>query len=116
MSKKILLIEDDVLFSELIRRHLTTSGYQVFTLENGKHSLNHIKEHAIDILMTDILMDEQEGLETIGLIKEHHPTMPIIAISSDEFFLDMAKDIGADAIIKKPITKENLISIVAQFS
>ena len=116
MSKKILLIEDDVLFRDLIKKYLENAGHEMFTLSDGTKCMNAIEEQHIDILMTDILMEGQEGLETIGMIRDSHADLPIIAISSDEFYFDMAKDLGANTVISKPVTKEKIQSVVEQFS
>ena len=74
-----------------------------------------------DLIITDIIMPKQEGLETILNVKEKYTDLPVIAMSSGgnsanvvvEGFLGIAKDLGADKTIEKPINTEKLLRAVA---
>ena len=100
---KILVIDDD----ELVRSTVTAA------LELAEHKV----VQASDGQVTDIIMPEKEGIETIIEIREHDPTIKIIAISgggrtSNQIFLDVAKKFGAVDVLPKPFTPKQLVIMV----
>ena len=112
----ILLIDDDAEVRRTIGRMLLSAGYDVVEAADGKSGLNAIRIQAPDLVITDILMPGQEGIETIARIREFLD-VPIIAISgtrvSDEF--DPLRDatlLGAQLAIAKPFDAKELIAAV----
>jgi len=114
MAKTILVVEDDVTTRQILCGSLKASGYETLEASSGRPVMRMIREHAPALVITDIVMDDQEGLETIGQIRQQHPELPIIAISSRPEYLAMAPDLGADSILTKPIDGRLLLSKVAQ--
>ena len=112
----ILLIDDEASMRRLFQVALEGAGYQVLTAENGKHGLRVLEHQAADLIVVDIFMPEMDGLELIPLLRKTRPAAKIIAISggSDETnYLDMARYLGAHAILKKPFSLQELLHAVS---
>jgi len=103
-SAKILIVDDDVQVRSFVAKLLETEGYHVIQACNGKEAQNCCRQISIDLMITDLVMPEQEGLETIYAIRRSTPGLPVIAISGafGGTYLDLAKKLGADAVLKKP--------------
>ncbi len=116
-SKRILVVDDEDQMRSMIREMLESSGFKVSEAPDGKVALWINKEKPADLVITDIIMPEKEGLETIMELKRYYPNVKIIAISGadDEkrkVYLDMAKKMGADNALSKPFEKEELLTAV----
>ena len=113
---RILLIDDDDQFRRLVRVMLTTAGYDVQEAANGKLGLASYRHQRCDVVITDILMPEGEGLETIQALQALDPDVNIIAISAageGRFgHLQTAVAFGARAILRKPFSRDQLLSTV----
>jgi len=114
---KVLLVDDDdtVLYS--LSRALKQAGYEVLEASNGLAVVDIISKNQPDILVTDLIMPEQEGISTITKVKELYPDLPIIAISGGgrnlgSDFLDIAMYIGANATLAKPFDESELIALI----
>ena len=113
----ILLIDDEDQIRKVISLYLAKHDFAVDTAENGKVGVKKLTEKQYDVLVTDLIMPEQEGIETIIQVKEKHPDLKIIAISGggkkgNLDFLDSAKILGADEILKKPFVPSQLLQII----
>ena len=119
---EILLIEDDEAVREFIREVLLGAGYFVSAAGNGKEGLAAIKSDPdIGMVITDIVMPEKEGIETIIEIKQSWPQIKIIAISGGgricaEDYLHIASELGADITLKKPFARHELLGAVAELA
>ncbi len=82
MRARILLIDDDDSFRKLVRIMPTTAGYEVQEAANGKTCLDYYRQQPSDVVITDILMSDGEGLETIRALKRLDPDVKIIAMSA----------------------------------
>ncbi len=111
---KILVIDDLEDARETIREMLERGGYEVLEAANGKEGLKIIDEHAPDAIVTDILMPEMEGIETIRSIVKNKPASPVIAItgSIDTPFLQVALKLGAVCGLHKPFKQVELLSAI----
>ena len=78
---RVLLIEDDDLVRATLRDALESNGYEVATATNGLDGLERFRSAPADVVVTDILMPEKEGIETIIELRRDHPEVKIIAIS-----------------------------------
>lgn len=110
----ILLVDDDDALRALIRKVLVQAGYQVIELADGTEVIETISRKSPDLLMTDILMPNQEGMETIELVQEKYPQMPIIVISTSELYLEISKELGVNGAMLKPLNFARLISMVEE--
>ena len=101
----ILVVDDDASVRRVIRRMLESAGYAVREAPNGKAAMLEFKQRPADLLITDIFMPEQEGMETIGAMRREHPELRIIAISgvAGNHYLKMAQLMGAYATLQKPL-------------
>jgi len=106
----ILLLEDDVILSELIEEFLTELGYSVVTAFEGYEALDLIKEHRFDILLLDVGVPNLNGFELLSYLKEIDVNIPSIYITSLSSAKDVEKafNIGCDDYIKKPFELKEL--------
>jgi CheY-like chemotaxis protein len=119
VTAPILVVEDEEIVREAIRQLLESEGYRVFDTPHGAIAMRLLHEHPIDLVITDLLMPEQEGLETILQIRQLWPELKIIAISGGgrfglTNFLDVAKRFGADRTFAKPFDRQELLAAVRE--
>ena len=98
----ILLVEDDPLFRRELLEHLTNKGYLVDTAGGSKAAMRMLSETAYDVILTDIIMAEGEGIEFIIALRRTQPETPIIAMSAKKQYLQMAMNMGASHALVKP--------------
>ena len=115
---RILVIDDEELIRYSIKRMLEEKGHTIDQAENGVEGTDLIKSRPYDLVITDIVMPKKEGLETILETREHNPDIKILAISgggpTGRFdYLELAQQFGADAVIAKPFTTDQLHKAVA---
>ncbi len=113
-AKSVLLIDDNVEFRTTLCRGLEQAGFDVVAASGGIEGLALSKSQYFDVVVTDIIMPEGEGVETLGWMAEQCPGMPVIAISGHRLYLDGIKDLGAAATLKKPFKIEDLIGVIRQ--
>lgn len=116
-AKTILVVDDHRDIREFMQTALEAAGYEVGTASEGGEALARMRSRAADLLVTDIFMPGQEGMETIARIKAQFPRTRIIAISAGSGsgkhdFLSAAALIGADATLRKPFTADQLLETV----
>jgi YesN/AraC family two-component response regulator len=101
------------------KKMLEMEGHEVDLAKNGKEGIDMINLRPPDLVITDIVMPEKEGLETIREVRKKYPTLKIIAISgggrldSNEY-LEPARHFGAARIIKKPFQKSEMVNAVRE--
>ena len=113
----ILVVDDDAAVLEVVSEMLRLEGHEVTVAENGVDAVREVAEHSYDLVITDLIMPEKEGLETIADIRRNVDNMPIIAISGGgragpSDYLETARFIGADATLAKPFRRQELIKTV----
>jgi len=106
---KILVIDDDEQIREILRMWLERAGFEVFEAADGKQGVEAQRKTPVDLLICDLIMPEQEGIETITQFKKFFPNVCIIAISGGgqidaESYLPMARSLGAWKVYKKPLS------------
>lgn len=114
----ILIIEDEPLVRDTIRLSLETGGYTVLIASDGREGVSMLSRSKIDLVVTDLIMPEQEGLETIRLIRRDHPDTKVIAISGGgrhvgTDYLKAASLLGANYALQKPFAMARLRECVA---
>lgn len=110
---QVLLIDDDDLARFAICEVLKRAGHSVTQAKNGKVGLSAQTATDFDIIITDIIMPEVEGIEVIVKLKEQSPKIPVIAISgggriSKVDYLEIASSLGADGTLAKPFSEDEL--------
>ncbi len=104
MPPSILVVDDDAAVRRALRDVLEKAGYEVREAANGRIALEEHRRSAADVLITDIFMPEQEGVETIGAVRRSYPDLKIVAMSgaAGAGFLEVARLMGAHATLSKP--------------
>jgi len=117
-AKNILVVDDNEDICDLVSAALKRAGFDVRIALNGTQALALQRKQAADLLLTDIFMPEQDGLETIVHFKAEFPETRIIAMSAGSSrgmklrFLETASVAGADATLRKPFGAEQLLDTV----
>ncbi len=115
----ILVIDDETQIRILIRNILEHEGHLVTDVPNGKVGMERLKEGSFDLVITDIVMPEKEGIEVIGELVDCFPEIKIIVISGGSRNLDAhnlltsAKILGAHYALSKPFGCEELLNAVS---
>jgi len=115
---RILIIEDVKIARYALREILENGGHEVTEAENGNEGIALQKAQPFDLVVTDIIMPEKDGVETIIVLKRDYPILPVIAISGggrtrNLDFLELAKRYGADEVLAKPFSEQDLLQCVA---
>jgi DNA-binding response OmpR family regulator len=118
MKAKVLVIEDNDAVRRTVCSILRAGGYETAEAETGKEGMTKLGRGDIALVITDIVMPDQDGIETIQRIRELDATLPIIAMSGsgteDYSPLHDAKLMGADRIIGKPFQVEEILWAVRE--
>jgi len=115
---RALVIDDDELVLATLVDALRTAGFDVVTAGNGRIGVELLETTSVNAVITDILMPEQEGLETIREIRRRHPHLGILAISGggasgiDTQLLKFAQKLGADLTLPKPFSASEFVLAV----
>jgi DNA-binding response OmpR family regulator len=101
---KILLLEDDVILSEILTEHLSEKGYEVSSVYDGEDAYEKIMKNGYDLMLFDVNVPLLNGFELLKLLKEQHIHVPTIFITSLDSADDLKKgfDLGCDDYLKKP--------------
>jgi DNA-binding response OmpR family regulator len=116
---KILIIDDDPRMRRTVSRILARAGHEVIEAPDGMEGMELFRRNHPDIVVTDIVMPKKEGIETILDLRREHPSALILAISGGAVmpsglhapldYLDLAKGLGADAVLAKPFRTADLL-------
>lgn len=118
-TRDILIIEDDAIMREAVSEWLSAAGYRVRTAEDGAAGLAAVNVGAPALVVTDIYMPGTSGAMVIAELKQHHPQIPIIAISGlfeSGYGIDAngAVALGAARALAKPFKRGELLGAVAE--
>ena len=113
----ILVVDDEGSICTLVQIALEREGYNVEVVVDGFKASRKLRGQNYDLLITDLLMPDRDGLELIREAKREYPRMRIIAMSGGgrvgrEQYLKLAKGMGADAILTNPFLPRDLCSAV----
>jgi DNA-binding NtrC family response regulator len=113
----VLVIDDDPDIRELLKTELEAAGHKISLAVNGREGVQRYKKSQIDLVITDLFMPEQEGLETIKQLRMEFPEVSIIAMSGKPTggtMLSVAKRMGAVAVLQKPFQIQELLKAIEQ--
>ncbi|MCS7042983.1 MAG: response regulator [Bryobacteraceae bacterium] len=115
-TRRILVVDDDPGVREVIRSMLESAGYSVLCAENGKEALRILRGTPVDLILTDLVMPEQEGIETIKTLRREYPELKVIAMSGafGGDYLRIASYLGAHGTLPKPIQMPVLLKLIAE--
>lgn len=114
---KIMVVDDDIGIKKLLENAFLKVGYEVSAFTSGKDAINKFKNDPHDVLITDIIMPEKDGIETIIEIKKIEPNIKIIAISGGgrikaDDYLNIVKKLGVDYTFSKPFSIKEILEAV----
>jgi CheY-like chemotaxis protein len=121
----ILVVDDQPEILELVRLMLESDGHMVLTARDGREAMRLMAQQAVDLVITDVLMPGQDGIETILQLRRDHPGVAVIAMSGGIEstagvpesvrtidFLKITKELGVAAVLRKPFKKWELLDQV----
>ena len=103
----------------MLRQLLEREGYEVVEAADGDKGLNIHMQHPVELVITDLIMPEKEGLETILEFKQDYPDVKVIAMSGGgkneaDNYLNLAEEFGAQCTLSKPFLKKEILEAVTQ--
>jgi CheY-like chemotaxis protein len=115
---KILVLDDELPILLMIKKMLEKEGHEVDIAQNGKEGMKLFEKNKPDLLITDIIMPEKEGLETIAELRSKFPELKIIAISGGgrigpDGYLPGAILLGANMVFQKPLDQKEFLQAVS---
>ena len=111
MTKRILLVDDEVEITEINKRYLTQAGYEVNVAHDGQEALEIFQKYSIDLIITDIMMPNMDGYDLIGEVQYLSPEQPFLFITAKTSEPDKiySLSMGADDFITKPFSPRELV-------
>ena len=116
---RVLLVDDDPALLMVLARAFTKAGYATRTAENGRKALDLLTSYRPELVVTDIVMPEMEGIGAIMAIKQMADPPKVIAMSGTgtlgrRNYLKWAKHLGADEVLSKPFRLDEMLSLASQ--
>ncbi len=110
----LLVVEDEKLVRDLLKDKFEESGYQVLEAGNGAEGLAHLHQSNIDLVISDLVMPDTDGLELLMAMRTEWPDIPMIAITapSNQIYLEVASRLGAARTFEKPLDLAQIESAV----
>ncbi len=114
---RIMVVDDEAALRRAIRLMLEHAGHVVIEAANGREAEEKQRAEPVDLALVDIIMPEKEGIETIMALRRDYRALRIVAMSGggrvrNLRFLDIAKDLGADAALAKPFRRDELLAAI----
>ena len=115
----ILIIDDDNQFRTMLRKMVERNGYEVVEASDGKEGIKLYRKNPTDLIITDLIMPDKDGIETIQELRKDFPDVKIIAISGGgrlgpHDYLHLAKMLGAQRTLTKPIELDELLKAIEE--
>ena len=117
--KRILIIDDEQIVLEVLRKILELEGYEVVTAAGGDEGIELFGQKSFDLIITDMVMPGKDGLQTILALRQEDPDLAVIAMSgggtiSKERYLAVAGYLDGIVTITKPFSLESITGAVAE--
>jgi CheY-like chemotaxis protein len=116
----ILLVDDEELLRAGVQEMLEMSGYAVITATNGQEAMACLKQHAIDLVITDLVMPKMDGVDFVEQLRQTWPDVPVIVVSGStrnimqRYGIESIQVPGADASLSKPFKGVDLMSQIKE--
>ena len=112
----LLLVDDDPSLLKLLGMRLTSEGFHVTTAESGQEALRLLAREQIDLVISDLRMDEMDGMALFAEIQKHQPGMPVIILTAHGSIPDAvaATQQGVFSFLTKPVDREALYRAIDQ--
>lgn len=117
---KILIVEDDHQLREMLTQFLEAENYEVINSNNGEEAIRILKKTKIDLIITDIIMPEKDGVSLIRDLRKNYPDLKIIAVSGGSRHIDpqnplkIVEKLGAHLTLAKPFKLSELLEAVQE--
>lgn len=116
----VLVIDDEAVVRDIVQRWLEREGFVVRVAENGKIGLRLQRETPADVVVCDLIMPEQEGMETISQLRKEFPDVGVIAISgggqiAPDAYLNVAGQLGAWKVFTKPLPMDKVVDAIREW-
>ena len=113
---KILLVDDDESLLKLLTIRLMANNYEVTTASSASQALGELQQTQFDVVLTDLRMDDIDGMQLAEQIHIHYPSMPVVMMTAHGSIPDAVKATkqGVFAFLTKPIDKDELIDTLAK--
>ena len=112
----ILIIDDDALFRQVVGRALVQVGHSILEAGDGRSAADLLRRLRVDLVLTDLVMPNGDGIEVIGNIRLQENPVPVIAMTGyhteTELYSGVAVQIGAQRVLMKPFTMDELLTVV----
>lgn len=106
---RILIIDDEEMIRIMLKDMLESEGYDIVEASDGQSGIDQHIRQQFDLIITDIMMPEKDGFETIAELKRTHPNAKIVALTGFGLHnLPVAHDLGAARVYEKPINPTEL--------
>ncbi len=118
--KKILIVEDDQMFREMLRQMLEHYDYIVLEASDGVEAIKKLHQCEIDLILLDIILPEKEGIETLMEVKKNFPDVKVISMSGGSPYLmanlnlRLSRRLGADKTLAKPFEHRELLDMIEE--
>jgi CheY-like chemotaxis protein len=115
----ILVVDDNDELRVVLRLFLEAAGHSIDEAENGRAAIAALKTAHFDLVITDILMPDTDGIEVLRAIRRDHAGLKVIATSGGGSMLDadmalwLSTNLGAAAVLRKPVPRAKLLEAVA---
>ena len=116
-AKHILVVDDDDMLRSYVKELLKLNNFIVSEAADGKAGLKEFRENTPDLVITDIIMPEMEGISFIRKLREFNEDTPIIAMTGNvhghmDEYLEISSQIGANEILRKPVKSEEFLEAI----
>ena len=118
MANRVLLADDDPILREIAQAYLSEAGYDVTLAEDGREALAATRTGAFDLIITDMVMPNLDGIELLQALKAAASATPVLGMSGGiagcdaEILLAAARGIGAAGVLSKPLRKDSFLAAV----
>jgi CheY-like chemotaxis protein len=114
---RLLIVDDEPSIRRIIQLMLKNSGHELFTASNGREAMQILNKEPIDLILLDVVMPEQGGLETIMQIRNGYPDVKLIIISGkvpvdNDAFRNLIEQYGVARVFDKPFEKEDIMQAI----
>ena len=114
---RILVIEDEALVRDTLCQYLEGAGHELLVAENGEQGLEIYRSHNPDLVISDVSMPTREGISTLVELRRLNPDAKIVMMSGGTpsgvtDYLELAQQLGAAAVLRKPFRKAHLVELV----
>ncbi len=118
-AKHILVVDDDEMMRAFVKELLLIHDFKITEAANGKAGLKEFRENTPDLVITDIIMPEMEGISFIRELRSYNKDIPIIAMTGNahgriEEHQDISSQLGADKILRKPIKSKEFLDTISK--